>query len=376
MSLRAHQLARFVPLDDARPLLEVYPTFYRFGLVAMDYLVEEFGPELVADYATAFREFTGWDREDRLTGAYFGMTQEEILRAALEHPPAIIGQYPPPDYVLTDWERLTDRSGTNHGFSLSRDGERIALIAAGQGGIRILDLRTHEIDEVFNGHDLEGFVGLGTLSWFPDGERIAFMMRVAGTQDIYALNLKDGSHEKIIASEYADSGPDVSPCGEMIAFRSERTGHSEIYLKDLSAGDVHQLTGEGTRLTWPVWSDDGTRLAVVDNERHRLGIIDVDSLEIAWVDLEPHHVISASRPRWINDDEIALTVAPYGVSTATLLSVHLSTGEKMVKGGLDVMVQWAEPSQIEHQYYVRTSVWDQEAQAIHYGIAKVAFERR
>ncbi len=377
MTLHVHQLARFAPLQDPEPLLQRRPALLWFGHVIMEYLVEEFGPELVVDYATALREDRTWGAEDRLAGEYFGMTQEQILRAALEDPPAIVDEYPAPDYVLTDWERLTDASGTNHGFTLSRDGERIALIAGGQGGIRILDLKTRGIEEVFNGHDLEGFVNLGTLSWFPCGERIAFMIRIAGAQDIYALNLKDGSHEEIIASEFADSGPDVSPCGEVIAFRSERTGHSEIYLKDLATGDVHQLTGEGTRLTWPVWSDDGSRLALVDNERHRLGIMDVNTTDIAWFHLEPHHVVSPSRPRWTNDDEIILTVAAHGLPAGlSLLSVSLSAGEQHLKGGLEVMTSWAEPIQIENHYYVRTSLWDPGAQAMHYGIARVMFERR
>ena len=66
-------------------------------------------------------------------------------------------------------------------------------------------------------------------------------------------------------------------------FRSKRTGHSEIYLMDLATGDVHQLTEEGTRLTWPMW---------------------------------------------INDDEIILTVTAHGLpSRLSLLLVNLPTDE-------------------------------------------------
>lgn len=41
---------------------------------------------------------------------------------------------------------------------------------------------------------------------------------------------------------------------EGVSFQED--GHSKIYLMDLATGDVHQLTEEGTRLTWPVWIND------------------------------------------------------------------------------------------------------------------------
>ncbi len=370
MSLLTHQMSVFVPLDNPRLLLDSYS----FGIVMVEHLVDEFGWDVFADYVSVPREETAtWETEEQLARERFGIGQEDILRAALENPPAIIAEHPPPDYVLTDWQCLTDAAGINHGFALSRDGSRIALIAAGQGSIRILDLRTGHIDEVFEGHHLEGFVALGTLSWFPCGERIAFMMVQAGSQDIYVLNLQDGSHEKAISSEYIDSGPDISPCGEHIAFRSERTGHSEIYIKDLITGEISQLTDEKAYLTWPVWSEDSTRLAITDRDRHRIGIMDLDTLEIRWVDLKPHAAVSASRPRWTNDDEVVLTVATYGVSQS-LLSVNLSTGEQAIYGGLGLFAQWGEPSGLENQFYIRTSLWDPGREAIHFGIAKATFE--
>ena len=116
-------------------------------------------------------------------------------------------------------------------------------------GVALLDLQTGETTVIFDGHRLEEFAALGTLSWFPCGEQIAFMIVLGDTQNIYRLNLNDGSYEELITSDSVDSGPDVSPCGTRIAFRSGRTGHSELHVKDLENGETVRLTEEESHLT-------------------------------------------------------------------------------------------------------------------------------
>ncbi len=67
---------------------------------------------------------------------------------------------------------------------------------------------------------------------------------------------------QVVASTYLDSGPDISPDGSRIAFRSDRTGSNEIWTADSDGHNPQQLTHFGGGLTGcPRWSPDGRWLA-------------------------------------------------------------------------------------------------------------------
>jgi Tol biopolymer transport system component len=92
--------------------------------------------------------------------------------------------------------------------------------------------------------------------------------RLAFVSEINDVNIwrapVDGSvaPTQVIASTYLDSGPDISPDGTRIAFRTDRTGSNEIWIADSDGRDPRQLTHFGGPLAGcPRWSPDGRWLA-------------------------------------------------------------------------------------------------------------------
>src|ERR1017187_675766 len=104
----------------------------------------------------------------------------------------------------------------------------------------------------------EAGVGCLTPAVSPKAGRIAWATIVQDT-NIWRLMLDGSAPERpVIASTAADTSPQVSPDGRLLAFRSARTGFSEIWVSDIDGEHARQLTfmkGPGT--VSPRWSPDG-----------------------------------------------------------------------------------------------------------------------
>ncbi len=343
------------------------------------YLLSGFGREAVVGYATAPRASPHWETENGICKEHFGMIQEDILGTALQRSPEGLAQLPASDYVVTDVELVTSSAAYAPGFVLSPGGDRIGTID-GQA-ITVLELETARTWEAFSGEERSRFEALETLGWFPDGDRIAFCLRSTdGSQNIHAVWARPGASmpsSVLVTSEDVDSAPAVSPCGNQLAFRCDRTGYTELYMKVLESRDLTRLTEEKGHLNWPVWSHDGERLAFIDEEAGRLGVLCLVSKQIQWMDLEPHQVHAASRPRWLGDDEIILPVAAYGLREwKAPLSVDLVTGVTKVWHGADISTWWVEPTDEENVLYVEMHRWDPREQSRHRGIFRLTFTER
>lgn len=97
----------------------------------------------------------------------------------------------------------------------------------------------------------------------PDGSR--FQMRlVRRTQDDIATVARDGTDWRDVTNDLAfDRYSRWSPDGARIAFTSDRSGGSEIWICNADGASLRQLTfaGEyGQISTFPVWSPEGSRL--------------------------------------------------------------------------------------------------------------------
>ena len=81
---------------------------------------------------------------------------------------------------------------------------------------------------------------------------------------------------QVTSSAAADLGPCFSPDGSQIAFSSDRTGHSEIYIRSLAAGSLErQVTSDGADNVDPAWSPDGQELAYVSKANSGIAVIPV-----------------------------------------------------------------------------------------------------
>jgi Tol biopolymer transport system component len=99
-----------------------------------------------------------------------------------------------------------------------------------------------------------------------------------------------------------DDAPALSPDGRQVAFTSDRTGATEIWVADTDGASARQVTSHGPVVLAPQWSPDGRRLAFtrqVGGDRD-IYVIDVDgsrSIRLTW---EP---TQEDNPAWSRDGQ-------------------------------------------------------------------------
>jgi len=99
-----------------------------------------------------------------------------------------------------------------------------------------------------------------TLSWSPDGSKLAFTCPPSG--GICSINV-DGSDFRVIDSNANDHAPDWSPDGSRIVFTRgtvESLG-DEIFVMKANGGDQRRLTTNFLPDAEPRWSADAKRIA-------------------------------------------------------------------------------------------------------------------
>lgn len=75
----------------------------------------------------------------------------------------------------------------------------------------------------------------------PDGRRVALDRTVAGNRDIWVVDLARKTSTRFTVASAIDATPVWSPDGTRIAFRSNRTGVNQIYVKAANGVDSETL---------------------------------------------------------------------------------------------------------------------------------------
>ena len=125
--------------------------------------------------------------------------------------------------------------------------------------------------------------GLTTPSWSPDGSQLVFTGYDGGLSDLFIINADGTNLRRLTNDKYADLQPSWSPDGKTIAFATDRgpdtdfgqlrIGNTRIALYHLDGGAIEVLPhmGAGKNIN-PVWAPDGRSLAFVSD---RTGISNV-----------------------------------------------------------------------------------------------------
>jgi Tol biopolymer transport system component/tRNA A-37 threonylcarbamoyl transferase component Bud32 len=149
---------------------------------------------------------------------------------------------------------------SGHDAVWSRDGRTIHFLSDESGvlGVRRVRLGSDApAESLFTARNLS-YAG----DWLPDGSAlvgVANDLRADAVEDIVLIRDSGrGPLEPLVATEHRESHPALSYDGEWLAFASDRSGRSEVYVRAMRGDRMLQISNGGG--SEPVWSRDGREL--------------------------------------------------------------------------------------------------------------------
>ena len=119
----------------------------------------------------------------------------------------------------------------------------------------------------------------GSPSFSPDGKFVTFVSNRSGNPQIYIMNLETKDTRRLTKFNWTDT-PQWSPNGDWIAFAGRRAADHpiDIFLVDITGGQIRQLTADSGSNEDPWWSPDGRFLAFTTNRdgRRQIYVMDAD----------------------------------------------------------------------------------------------------
>jgi Tol biopolymer transport system component len=145
------------------------------------------------------------------------------------------------------------QSGTDVNFAWRPDGKGIAVFSFRQDGDGIYLNELGGTERLLRRGD---GASLLVESWSPDGSALAITRQVGSQHDIWLLDVGDKPTARpFINSPANEHSPKFSPDGRWLAYISDVSGRSEVYVRGYPDGEPEAFSTDGGME--PVWSPDG-----------------------------------------------------------------------------------------------------------------------
>jgi TolB protein len=113
-------------------------------------------------------------------------------------------------------------------------------------------------------------------AWSPNGQQLALTLTRDGNSQIYLVNANGSGLRRFSQSGGIDTEPFFSPDGSMIYFTSDRGGSPQIYRQPVAGGEAQRITFNGAYNVSPRLSPDGKTLVYVSRNEGRFQITKLD----------------------------------------------------------------------------------------------------
>ena len=123
----------------------------------------------------------------------------------------------------------------------------------------------------------------GAPAFSPDGRKLVVTLGgVDGNPDIYVLDITSRRTTRLTTHRAIDTEGTWSPDGRYIYFTSDRSGGPQVYRMAANGGTPERITFEGSYNARPRLSPDGTRLAMVHNDRgnFRIAVMNIERKDL------------------------------------------------------------------------------------------------
>ncbi|MBD0740074.1 hypothetical protein BGM09_11755 [Streptomyces sp. CBMA29] len=152
--------------------------------------------------------------------------------------------------------------------------------------------------------------------WSPDRKTVAFTRRTAQDTSVWTVGA-DGTGAKRIA-ETSGGRVSWSPDGGKLAVLRKTGGVQQLYVVDVADGSAQQMTTGSTRIEDPSWSPDGTRIAICVEKG--TGNWQINTVDPTTPGAAPQRITDLPRPAldpvWSPDGKVfAYTSGDYGKGT-------------------------------------------------------------
>jgi len=301
---------------------------YRFGQSVLGHIARAYGDEAIGLW---FRSMARRRDANRGTEESLGITLERLSEDwsdSLRH--RYLPELVEHDRIESIARRLTDHTETLSSFyaapAISPDGGEmiyisnetlytdIYLASALDGG---------HARRIIRGQRTEDFETLRylrtSLSWSPDGDRIALVTRRGGREEMLVFNVRTEEVERALTFDLEEMlSPAWSPDGEHLIFVGLNEARSNLYVSDLSGEDFAAVTDDRWAAFQPAWSPDGRRIAFATDRGYETGTFDphfspwrIAILDLASgrVEVLPFQTGKNINPQWFPDGRHLLYVS-------------------------------------------------------------------
>jgi len=176
----------------------------------------------------------------------------------------------------------------------------------------------------------------GAPAFSPDGRKLVITLGgVDGNPDIYVLDVRTRQTTRLTRHRAIDTEGTWSPDGKYIYFTSDRAGGPQVYRISANGGNPERITFEGSYNARPRLSPDGTRLAMVHNDRgnYRIAVMDIERRDLLVLSTGRQDESPSFAP---NSDSLIYATRQGGDGVLETVSADGLIRQKMASGQGDV----------------------------------------
>jgi TolB protein len=215
----------------------------------------------------------------------------------------------------------------------SPDGRQLAYVSF-EGSKSSIFVQTLRSGNRFQVSNLPGINGAPSFS--PDGRKLVITLGgVDGNPDIYVLDITSRQTTRLTTHRAIDTEGTWSPDGKYIYFTSDRSGGPQVYRVAANGGTPERITFEGSYNARPRLSPDGTRLAVVHNDRgnFRIAVMNLERKDLLVLSTGRQDESPSFAP---NSDSLIYATRQGGDGVLETVSADGLIRQKMASGKGDV----------------------------------------